>query len=370
MRIAFVAPVDASRDIKHFSGTTYHLYHALAKLADVVPVQIEPIELDTRRRVWYDLMEKVTHKRYITSLHPLILKHQTQVMYEKVRPLKVDIVFSTGQGRSAYWDFSDLPCAFFSDTVFGSKFNFYPGWNVNKIQPRQIDDLKQLQQHSFQNAHRLFLTSEFALEQAEHYLGVSYPREKTVVTLIGANFMAAAPIPSEHTHEVVRLLWVGVDWKRKGGEDAFQVLQALLARGLKVELDVVGLVPPVQHEKVIAHGFLSKSNPEEYAKLQRLYANGDFFLFPSRADLTPAALAEAAAMGLAIVTTRTGGIPEMFEDGSAILLDGQVFVQEAADSIAQLVGSDALRSLKTRAYERYQQKLNWDVIAAKIIASL
>jgi glycosyltransferase involved in cell wall biosynthesis len=109
----------------------------------------------------------------------------------------------------------------------------------------------------------------------------------------------------------VRLLFVGGDFRRKGGD----TLLAAMRHGLsqQCELDIVtrdpvdlGGLPNVR----VHHG-LGPNMPA----LMALYARADVFVFPTEADVLPLAIMEAMASGLPIVTTKVGAIAEQVTDG-------------------------------------------------------
>ena len=47
----------------------------------------------------------------------------------------------------------------------------------------------------------------------------------------------------DRSKNVCKLLFIGVDWKRKGGDIAFKTAEGLNKKGLKTELTVVGCEP-------------------------------------------------------------------------------------------------------------------------------
>jgi glycosyltransferase involved in cell wall biosynthesis len=110
---------------------------------------------------------------------------------------------------------------------------------------------------------------------------------------------------------VVRLLFVGGDFKRKGGE----TLLAAMRQGLAAhcELDIVTRDPVdlagVQNVRV--HHGLGPNMPA----LMALYARADVFVFPTEADVLPLAIMEAMASGVPVVTTNVGAISEQITDG-------------------------------------------------------
>jgi len=70
----------------------------------------------------------------------------------------------------------------------------------------------------------------------------------------------------------------------------------------------------------------------------------DIFAFPSRSDGQGLALVEAMAAGLPCVAARTGGIPEVVEDGA----DGLLFEREDPDGLASKILSLAEDSVCRR----------------------
>jgi len=109
---------------------------------------------------------------------------------------------------------------------------------------------------------------------------------------------------------LVRVLFVGGDFGRKGGPDLLAALQGVP----EAELDVVtgsevGPVPASVRCRV--HRGLRPGDPA----LLDLYRRADVFALPSLGDCLPQVLAEAAASGLPLVATGAGAMPEIVHDG-------------------------------------------------------
>jgi glycosyltransferase involved in cell wall biosynthesis len=145
---------------------------------------------------------------------------------------------------------------------------------------------------------------------------------------------------------VPRLLFVGGDFARKGGE----VLLEAFRRGLdeRCELHVVtqSRLPPARNLHVY-NGITPNSEV-----LVRLYAEADIFVFPSLADCAPLAVPEAMGAAIPVVSTRVGAIPEMVSDGETGLL---VPVRDAAAlavAIATLLDRPDLRARMGEAGRR------------------
>jgi glycosyltransferase involved in cell wall biosynthesis len=71
---------------------------------------------------------------------------------------------------------------------------------------------------------------------------------------------------------------------------------------------------------------------------------------------------EAMASGLAVVASRSGGIPELLEGGGGVLVE-RGSVGELADALQRLAGDVVLRQgLAAEAYASFQASFTWDVV--------
>ena len=73
-----------------------------------------------------------------------------------------------------------------------------------------------------------------------------------------------------------------------------------------------------------------------------LLAASDLFCYPSLADGLPNAVVEAMAMGLPVIASAVGGVPELIADGENGLLVAPQDVRQLTRSIARLLDDEAL----------------------------
>jgi glycosyltransferase involved in cell wall biosynthesis len=106
-----------------------------------------------------------------------------------------------------------------------------------------------------------------------------------------------------------RLLFVGGDFARKGGDLLLDVFQKHL-KGL-CELHLVTAADVPQGDGV----FVYKGVKPHSAELHRLYADSDVFVLPTRADCFAVVLGEAAASSLPIITTPVVAQAEAVQEG-------------------------------------------------------
>lgn len=98
-------------------------------------------------------------------------------------------------------------------------------------------------------------------------------------------------------------------------------------------------------------GIEHRTGVEPYAEM----ADWDIFVLPSRMDPCPLAVLEAMAMGLPVVASRVGGIPEEVGDDSGLLVEAED-LDAISEAVLRLAGSPSLRqSLGAAARRRVER---------------
>ncbi len=136
------------------------------------------------------------------------------------------------------------------------------------------------------------------------------------------------------------LTLVGEGWQR----DRYE--------GLARELGVVGRV------QFLGHG-------DREAVRQHMAESGCMIL-PSRSENYPLVLLEAMAVGVPVLTTRVGGIPEMIEDGVSGLLVEPGDSAELARAMETVAGDPGLRRRLSEEGRRVADRHSWDVVAGEL----
>lgn len=92
------------------------------------------------------------------------------------------------------------------------------------------------------------------------------------------------------------------------------------------------------------------------------------FVRPSRSEGLGTAFLEAMAMGVPIVATRVGGIPDFLESGKTGLFAEVDFADDVAKQIIRVLTDDALYNrLSWNGREFVKEKYSWDAIVKRMI---
>ena len=177
----------------------------------------------------------------------------------------------------------------------------------------------------------------------------------------------------ERRSECCRLLFLGVDWDRKGGDIAFETLLKLEKLDIEAELIVCGCTPPegVIHERLKVIPFLDKNDERQRKKFGQLLLSVDFLLVPTRAEAYGLVFCEASAFGLPVIATNTGGVSEIVKEGeNGYLLPYAARGEAYAEVIAGLYrDEERYAELVRTSRASFEERLNWDAwgIAVKHI---
>jgi glycosyltransferase involved in cell wall biosynthesis len=368
MKLAYVTEYDPL-DIRQWSGTGYYIARALHQQSIEIdylgPLQ-EPWSdrvVRKAKRHYYSLF----HQKYLKDSEPLRLKHFAAQLQQKLSQTQANLVFSATVNPIAYLD-CDQPIVFWADATFAGLLNFYPQYS--NLCPETLNNWHQMESLAIQKSKLAIYSSDWAAQTAIDTYQADPAKVKVVP--FGANLFNSPTLSEVKTliesrpTQVCKLLFLGVDWIRKGGDTAFRVAQTLNQAGLKTELTIVGCtpdLPPPLPDFVKPLGFISKATPKGQQQLHRLIAESHFLILPSRAECYGIVLCEANALGVPCLATDVGGIPTIIRgDRNGKCFSQTAPIEDYCDYITQLFThySD-YRTLALSSFDAYQSRLNWQV---------
>lgn len=376
LHVAFVADAYTNPEkISSWSGTPYFARRALERQG----VRFTVVHLDERaarlRRWIYFLWHRFARRRrYIRDRHPRLLQSFDRQLRTRLRELQPDLVFSMATCTIAYLN-TEYPIAYWVDATFAGMADFYRSFSdLAKVSVR---DSEQSDRAALQRSALAIYSSEWAAGTARE----NHPGDPSRVHFVnlGAN-LESAPNAEEITAVIqarergaCRLLFIGVDWVRKGAEQAIAVAGALHAMGVEARLTIIGCRPPPGTkipEFVEIVGFLSKQAAEDQQRITQYFRESHFFILPTRAEAYGMVFCEAGAFGLPSIAPRVGGIPSIIEDGvNGWLLPIDATPEDYARLLAEKwANRAAYEAMAAACHDVYEQRLNWDAAAARVVA--
>jgi glycosyltransferase involved in cell wall biosynthesis len=376
LNAAYVTIYDAT-DIRQWSGSGYFVAQCLAE----VPIHVEYIGPLLNRRSFAAkaaqwCCQHLHHKTHLRGREPWQVKNYAKQVESRLRGMNADIVFSPGTIPIALLGCKQ-PIIFWADATFASLLDFYPGYD--NLCSHALRDGHAMEKAALEHCALALYSSEWAARSAINFYGTS--PSKVRVVPFGAN-IADSPDERDVARMIqarpkgkCRLLFIGNEWKRKGGDLVLETASRLCRHGVPVELTMIGRgAPQGIHWPEWAHalGYLDKSTQEGAAVIRRELGESHFLLLPSRAECFGVVLAEANAYGVPCVTSDVGGIPTAIKnDTNGHIFSVGSFADEAAAYIESIFSDWARYSeLATSARREYDNRLNWRTSSGKIGALL
>lgn len=285
----------------------------------------------------------------------LLGKHFTNKLSLK----EYDVVFCNGPFPISYLE-TDVPIIIFADSSFGLLLNYYP--NRSNYFKTLLQSGRTIEQKGYDKARLIVFTSSWAADYARAHYSCG---NKIEVLPRGAN-LESNPEPSVidyrlQNRQVCNLVFLGVDWKRKGGDIVLETFQILKQRGMKIHLTICGCQPIPPGDAITVIPFIDKSTDQGWNQFEDILTKSHFMFVPSRAEALGIALLEASAFGLPVVSTDTGGVSDAVKnDVNGYLLPLSAKAGDYAEIIQDCFVHDAhYRELCKRSYKWFDQKLTW-----------
>jgi glycosyltransferase involved in cell wall biosynthesis len=369
MNIAFLTAQDPL-DRRSWSGIYYYMAKALShycgKVTPLGPVNLHQIFLGK-------ILNKVSRLLFKTAYnnsHNLSLARKYAITFQKkLSAGQFDLIFAPSASVEIALLEAGPPIVTCQDATFAQMDGYYSSFS--NFSPRARREANLVESLAISKSRLALFPNQWAAGSAIH----DYHADPGKVHVIpyGANLDEA---PSQETilakkkSNRCRLLFLGVEWDRKGGDIAFDTLAKLEEMKLPGQLTVCGCVPPKRytHPDLKVIPFLNKNIPAQRAKLHELLLSSDFLLLPTRAECFGMVFCEASAYGLPVITADTGGVTGVVKSGeNGYVLPYGAFAADYARVIYEIFCDERRYDELVRSSRAaYEERLNWDAWGRKV----
>jgi glycosyltransferase involved in cell wall biosynthesis len=347
-----------------WGATTEHIAQALQKHCGDVHF-IDPVYSKGRfiGKVIHKLSRIFLKKNYLYNHTFSLARRCSKVIAARLAGHSYDVIVAPSGGTEIAFLETGIPIVLIEDANFALLHDYYADYsNLLKRSAYQVDALEKA---AIRRASLVLHPSEKAVQATIDRYGADEQKVRAVP--FGANFENVPSLESvqaKKKSERCQLLFLGVDWERKGGDIAFQTLLKLEEMGIRAHLIICGCRPPagLSHERMTVIPFLNKSDPAQRAQLERLFETSDFFFLPTRSECYGMVFCEASAYGLPVITTNTGGVSGAVTDGqNGFMLAPGAEASDYAEVIAKVYRDDQRYADLVRSSRvAFDERLNWD----------
>jgi glycosyltransferase involved in cell wall biosynthesis len=249
---------------------------------------------------------------------------------------------------------ADIPSVVSMDATPLNFDNIGNPYNHRPSSFKPLESIKNaLNRRTFRKSSRLIAWCDWAKASIDTDYGIDPAKVEVIPP--GVDLEKWKPERGNEAGRARRLLFVGGDFRRKGGDTLLEAFRTSLHRDCELDIvtrekvDISGL------GGVRVHYGLGPNAPE----LMALYAHADIFAFPTLADVLPLAIMEALASGLPVITTAVGAVDEQVEHGVNGFLIPPGDARALAEVTLRLVHNpELLATMSVAARQCADQKFN------------
>lgn len=347
------------------------LYGASAQIAQTLQSEETSVEylgaLSRKRspitRIKWLLYRNLFQQDFYSWADPIVSRHYARQIEDKLSRSDADILLCQENAIPLAMVQPDRPMVLWTDATLGSLIDFYPYLSNLCRETRQ--NLLKMEQQVLERCSLIVLTSQWAAQRAHDLYKI--PLAKIEIIPRGSNQPHKLPDEAikaaiEQRVNPCKLLFVGVEWSRKGGDVALKIAAELNDQGLETELHVVGCVPPGDLPSFVkVRGFIDRTTPAGQSALANLFQSAHFLVFPTRADTFGVVISEAASFGVPALATEVGGIASVVKAG----VTGKTFGLESSPSeycqfvMTYMAETERYRSLAFSTLDYYENHMSW-----------
>ncbi|MGC9504679.1 glycosyltransferase family 4 protein [Baaleninema sp.] len=312
----------------------------------------------------WEFYRRSQNRDYYRWAEPAIVKDFAQQIDRQLQSLDFDVILC-GENSLPLADLEvSKPLVLWTDAPLSALINYYP--YLSNICQETRDNIYTFEKRALDRCQTVIYASKWAAQNAiETY---NLPESKVRVVPWGANWDVPTTRQeieleiSRRSSQSCKLLFLGVEWNRKGGDIALNVTRELNRMGLPTTLTIAGGPPTSQLPEFAKYvGYLKKNTKYGRDTLQILLETSHFLILPTQAESYGMVFCEAHQFGLPCLTTNVGGVPSIVQHGvTGFTLPKDADISHYCDAIFKTFNdSSGYYKMAIAAFDRYEKLLNW-----------
>jgi glycosyltransferase involved in cell wall biosynthesis len=364
LKIGFLPSLTLVNKLSSWNITNGYMAQVLGKYCGDI-TYIEPMHIPELLpgKVFNKATQLLLKKSFMYYHSFFIARKCARLLTKQLSNTDFDVIFAPACASETAFLEIDTPIVIVEDANFALLHNYYAQFS-NLLQ-RSHDEANTLEELALNKAALVLHPSPWARRSSLENYHVA--QEKVYAVPFGANVdnpPTAEIALTRKKSDQCKLLFIGVDWERKGGAIAFATLLKLEELGIQAELTICGCVPPPQftHERLKVIPFLNRKDEKQRREMETLFETSDFLFLPTRGECYGMVFCEASSYGLPSITTDTGGVSGAVTNGeNGFMLPLSAGGSEYAELIAKAYRDDqSYAELVKSSRAAYEDRLNWD----------
>lgn len=273
---------------------------------------------------------------------------------------KYDLIVQLHTLMAPGLDLRKRPYVLHTDNTYMLSERYYSGWATLSSR-RDRDEWVRIEGEIYRNARFLFPRTEILRRSMIEDYGCD--PDRVVVVGYGANF--TAPSIEQRRYDSQIALFVGIDFKRKGGPGLLKAWPEVRRRLPQARLLIAG---PPKPTTPLPEGVEWLGLIRDRAYLSQLYLQATAFVMPSIYEPSGNVFLEAMGHGTPCISTDRGANPEIIDHEQSGLLVPVNEPVPLASAIVRLLSDPAYaEKLGRQAYQRVLQGFTWEDVIERMV---
>jgi len=215
-----------------------------------------------------------------------------------------------------------------------------------------------MEREGYHRADLIFVNSEFSGRSLVEQYGL--PRHRVLNVGSGVNIEVELPLRNQEFRNK-RILFVGIDWERKGGPLLVRAFQRIRQKHPDAHLTIIGCRPVLSVANCDVLGKVPLEQMPEY------FQQASIFCFPSEVEPLGIALYEAALYGLGICSTRYEAAEEFLQHEDSVLFNELGDEETLYQNLLRLIENPELcRAYGAKAQSIAKARFDWTRVGDEI----
>jgi glycosyltransferase involved in cell wall biosynthesis len=286
---------------------------------------------------------------------PYIFNKIKELIRERISRNAAKYVF-TFQTQSLYdASVEGVPHFVYTDHTHLSNL-YYPGFDREQLYSRNWIDLER---NIYRNARKTFIMSNHVKHSVEQHYACDSRHVSCVYA--GCNIELRPLLLDNDDYQNKRILFIGVDWERKGGPELIEAFKLVLAKIPDARLTIVGSSPEVSLPQVEVIGRIP------IGEINRHFIRASVFCLPTKIEPFGIVTIEAFIHKIPVVATRIGALPDLILDGESGRLVDPEDVKGLADALIELLQDpEKCKMFGERGHEIIKSRYSWQTVGARL----
>ena len=344
-----------------WSGTSYQLREALKDYYDVVFIDSHDTYLIKLLKMLSKKIEKRTASLVIKPLYEKLHEIEINNRLKNYRDIPVLEICENVIVKNDYYLYRDMSYACYSyvlDKLRNDNHDYGHGM-LNSISSKALTQRIKREEKIQEQAKATFFMGHWVVDLMKQY----YPSlsNKFIYAGGGLNTEFIVKEKNNKNDDIKRILFVGIDFKRKGGElllKAFKLLRNKYNK--KVELIVAG---PNIIKKENGINYVGKVDRDE---LSNLFSSCDAYCMPSRFEAYGLVFIEALCYGLPIVAYNDFEMKYFVQSGTNGFLINNYDENELCDCLEKTLFTSNVKYNVEKNMNHYLDVYSWKSVSNRI----